>query len=124
MAKHILVIDDEELLVKTMIRLLEKSGYEVYAVKNGIDAQAIIEEEEFDLVISDIRMPGINGVETVRNIQKILESNRKKRIPVIFITGFADETIAGEANKLNPIAYFYKPFDTVELLNVVKSRIG
>ena len=48
MPKRMLVIDDEEILTKTLTRLLEKSGYEVYTVKNGLDAIAIVEDETFD----------------------------------------------------------------------------
>src|SRR3990167_6359776 len=103
MAKKILVIDDEELLIRTMNRLLEKSGYEVYTAKNASDAQVMAGEEEFDLIISDIRMPGKNGVETVRAIQNLLASNHKKTLPVVFVTGFADEEIETEAQKLHPV---------------------
>src|SRR3972149_4172768 len=109
--KKILVIDDEELLVRTMNRLLETSGYDVYTVKSANDAQAMAEGEDFDLIISDIRIPGKNGVEIVKTIQNLRVSSGKKIIPVIFVTGFADEAIEKEAKKLNPIAYFLKPFD-------------
>ena len=69
--KRILVIDDEELLIKTFDRLLEKQGYEVYTVKNGADAIVMVEEEQFDLIITDIRMPGDDGVETIKKIDEI-----------------------------------------------------
>src|SRR3989338_2730017 len=116
MAKKILVIDDEELLIRTMSKLLEKSGYEVYTAKNGMDAEAMAEEENFDLIISDIRMPGMNGVKTVEAVQELLKAAGKPAIPVIFVTGFADEAIEAEAKKLKPLAYLYKPFDVKEIL--------
>lgn len=123
MSKKILFIDDEEILVKTMSRLLEKQGYQVYTVKNGVDAQVLIEEEDFDLIISDIRMPGQNGVETVKSIQKFLR-NKKGEIPVIFITGFADEKMENEAKKLKPIAYLAKPFDAKELVQIIQQNMS
>ena len=83
--KRILVIDDEEILTKTFSRLLERNGYDVYIAKNGEDAQTIAEEERIDLIISDIRMPGLNGVETIKAIQ-IATTNREEQIPIIFIT--------------------------------------
>lgn len=124
MPKKILVIDDEELLIRTMSRLLEKSGYEVYTAKNAADAQVMAEEEEFDLIISDIRMPGKNGLEIVKAIQNLLASNYRNSLPVIFVTGFADEDIEKEARKLNPLAYIFKPFDIQELLNLIHKSIA
>lgn len=122
-AKKILVIDDEELLIKSLSRLLEKQGYEVYTVRNGSDAVAVMDEDDFDLVISDIRMPGLSGVETVRQIQENM-SKKQKKIPTIFVTGFADDNIEREARKLNPIAYIMKPFDIRELLKTVMDCLG
>ena len=123
-SKRILVIDDEELLTRTFSKLLEKQGYQVYTAKNGSDAEVMVEEEDFDLVICDIRMPGKNGVETVKSIQNVRESSSKEEIPIIFITGFADEKIEEEARKLNPIAYLMKPFDVQELLGIVQKKIS
>lgn len=114
MPKKILVIDDEELLIKTMNRLLEKKGYQVYSVKNGQDAKVMAEEEDFDLIISDVRMPGQNGIQIVKGIQKI------RTIPVIFITGFADEKLEKEAKTIHPVAYLMKPFDLHEMLAAIE----
>ena len=123
MSKRILVIDDEELLIRTMNKLLEKAGYEVYTVKNGEDAIAIVEEEDFDLGICDIRMPGKNGIEVVQVIQNSLLTKKKKPFPIIFVTGFADENMEANAKKLSPVGYLFKPFDANELLSIVRSNI-
>lgn len=119
MAKKILVIDDEELIVKSFSKLLERNGYEVLVAKNGQDAIAMIEEQDFDLIIADIRMPGINGVKTIQTINKLKEKNKRKKEPVIFITGYADEKNEKEAKALGPIAYIYKPFDISELVGKI-----
>ncbi|MFH1413562.1 MAG: response regulator, partial [Candidatus Omnitrophota bacterium] len=97
MAKKILVIDDEELIVKSLRKLLEKNGFIVFIAKNGQDALAILEDEIFDLIVADIRMPGMNGVETISNIQKKLQEENNQMAPVIFITGYTDENIKREA---------------------------
>lgn len=112
MAKKILVIDDEELIIRSLRKLLEKNGFMVFVAKNGQDALVMAEEEDFDLIVADIRMPGMNGVETVESI--------KKHIPTIFITGYADEDIEKKAKVLDPIAYIYKPFDINELVDKIK----
>lgn len=119
MAKNILVIDDEELIVRTLSKLLEKNGYSVLVAKNGQDALAMVEEESFDLIVADIRMPGINGVEIIEAIYK----NLGKNIPTIFITGYADEEIRQKAKALKPIAYIYKPFDIGDLVEEVKEAL-
>ena len=124
MGKQILVIDDEELLIKSFSRLLEKAGYDVYTVKNGVDAIVATQEEDFDLIISDVRMPGENGVQTIREIQNLRLDNGKAAIPTIFITGFADDEVEKEAKTLNPVAYLYKPFDTIHFLKMVSSAIS
>lgn len=124
MAKKILVIDDEELIIRSMVKLLEKNGYEVYVAKHGQDAVVMVEEESFDLVIADIRMPGMNGVETIKAVNNTLETKKSEKIPVMFITGYADDEIERAAKKLKPIAYIYKPFDMQELVGKVKEVLS
>jgi CheY-like chemotaxis protein len=123
MAKKILVIDDEELIIKSLIKLLEKNGFEVFVAKNGRDALAMTEEEHFDLIITDIRMPGVNGVETIDAIFQSLTKTDTPKPPVIFITGYADESIKNKALTLKPLAYIYKPFDIPDLVNTVKKAV-
>lgn len=120
MAKKILVVDDEELIVRSLTKLLEKNGFEVFVAKKGQDAQVMCEEEDFDLIIADVRMPGMNGVETTRGIYKILEKKKRRKLPTIFITGYVNQHIEKEAKALKPAAYIYKPFDIEELVDKVK----
>lgn len=120
---RILLIDDEELVVRTLERLLRKTGYEVFSARNEQEALNHARENEFDLVLSDIRMPGKNGVEIMLEIQRFLSSRGRDRVPVIFLTGFADNKSEQEAQALNPVAYIYKPFDTEKLLQVIISSL-
>ena len=121
--KRILVIDDEEILTRTFTRLLEKAGYEVYSVCHGHDAIAIAQEEDFNLIVSDIRMPGMNGVEVIKAIRKT-GTEKSKTAPLIFVTGYADEPILSEVQEIKPIACVHKPFDCIELLKKVTTAIG
>ena len=120
MAKKILIIDDEELIIKSLKKLIEKNGFEVIVAKNGQDALVVTEDEQFDLIIADIRMPGMNGVETVNSIYNNLQNNKSKRVPTIFITGFADEAMHQKAKELMPVAYIYKPFDIADFVDRIK----
>lgn len=119
MSKNILVIDDEELVIKSLTKLLEKNGLDVLVAKKGEDAIAMVEEEDFDLIIADIRMPGMNGVETIKRIYQTLG----RKVPTIFITGYADKELKEEAESLNPIDYVYKPFEIAELVRKINDVI-
>ena len=118
------MIDDEELIIKSFTKLIEKNGYEVIVAKRGQDALIIAEEESFDLIISDIRMPGVNGIETVRGIYEIVQNRGASKPPVIFITGYVDKECEEEAKTLNPIDYIYKPFDISDVVNRIKETLG
>ena len=97
MAKNILVIDDDGLVTKSLCGLLEKSGFSADSSENGADAIELVKDTHIDLIIADIRLPGINGVETVKKIKELLKIKHKKDVLVIFITGYADSEINAEA---------------------------
>lgn len=124
MGKKILVIDDEELITKSLVLALEKSGYEVLVAKRCDDALAMAEAIDFDLIISDIRMPGIDGIETVRRILDLMITRKIKQAPRIFMTGYADPSAEESAETLKPNAYILKPFDLLEFLAQVKKALG
>lgn len=123
MSKKILVIDDEELIIRSLSKLLEKNGFEAFVAKSGQDAIVMVEEEDFQLIISDIRMPGLNGVETVKGIYDILQKKNAAKPPVIFITGYADKECERKAKALNPIDFIYKPFDISKLVDRIEQTL-
>lgn len=120
---RILLIDDEELVVKTVERLLKKMGYEVVCARNDQEALKCAGQSEFDLVVSDIRMPGKNGVEIMMEIKRLWSSQGRNLAPVIFLTGFADNKTEEQAQALSPVAYMFKPFDAAKLLQVIGSTL-
>ena len=124
MAKKILIIDDEELITRTLANALEKAGYDILVAKSGSDAVVMAEEEDFDLIISDIRMPGMNGVEAVKAVLEAIKKKGLARIPTIFVTGYADEKVEAQAKLLHPMAYITKPFDYPFFLKKVEEAIG
>lgn len=124
MKKKILVIDDEELITKSLVLALEKSGYEVLVAKRCDEATAMAEAVDFDLIISDVRMPGVNGIETVTRILDVMTKRNVPKIPTIFMTGYADQKVEKEAKTLNPKAYISKPFDLMFFLEEVKKALG
>lgn len=120
-AKNILIIDDDRLVAKSLAKLLEKEGYNVSCVESGSQACDLIDHTGFDLIISDIRMPVVNGIETAINIKEILGKKNKAEIPIIFITGYSDEGNYKDAEKLNPADFIYKPFDKDKFLHSIKN---
>ncbi len=81
MSKSILLIDDDKLIVMTLKRLLAREGYQVTTALSGQGALRHLEEGGFDLIISDIKMPDMDGIETIRKIREYLAQNHKNPIP-------------------------------------------
>ena len=123
MMKKILVIDDEEFVTESLKKLLKKSGYEVEIAKSGNEAVQKVQEADFDLIVSDIRMPDMNGVETIKMIRECLKQNAKPMVPEIFITGYASKDNLEEAKKLKVADYLYKPFNIKDFLEIVKKNL-
>ena len=124
MAKRILVIDDEALVIESLRNLLKKKGYDVSIAKNGAEALQRIEEGDFDLIVSDIRMPDINGIEIVKKIREYLKQNGKEAVPEILITGYASKENLEEAKKLKVADYMYKPFNIKDFLDVIERNLS
>ena len=123
MQKKILLIDDDKLVLTTVKRLLSKEGYEVITALSGQRAFRRMEENGFDLIISDIKMPEMDGIETVKKIREYLAQKGKKPIPEIFITAYAKEDIYQKALELSVAGYIEKPFDIKTLLQTTKEVI-
>jgi len=124
MPKKILIVDDEEIVTKSLLRLLNKEGYDTTVTKTGKEAIAKVKDKDFDLIICDVRMPEMNGIETIKEIRNYLEKEDKKPIPEVLITGYADPDKYQMAMDLEVTDYLYKPFDNNEFLKIVKKAIG
>ena len=123
MSKSILLIDDDKLILMTVKRLLTREGYRVTVAFNGQAALRKMQDNGFDLIISDIKMPQMDGIETVKKIREFLAQNNKRPIPEIFITAYAKEDIYQNAVALNAAGYIEKPFDVKALLKTTKEAI-
>ena len=123
MGKRILVIEDEQLITRSLKKLLEKAGYDADIVSNGQDALEKIKTKDFDLIVSDIMMPDMDGIETIKKIRESLKEQGKEAIPEILITGYANEEKYKSAVDLKVAGYIYKPFDTSDFLEAIKTNI-
>lgn len=112
MHMKILIAEDEPLILQTLELKLKKEGYEVIACVDGLDALQKIDSEQPDLIITDIMMPYMSGLEVVRKVKNDLSS---KNIPVIVLSTMGQESIVEEAFELGADDYLKKPFSLSEL---------
>ncbi|MGE0085611.1 MAG: sigma-54-dependent transcriptional regulator [Desulfococcaceae bacterium] len=114
----ILIIDDDDQLRKSFVRLLNEEEYEVRSAASGESGLEQIRESVPDLVILDMRLPGMNGMETFEAIHKM-----EPRLPVIIMTAFGTTETAIEATKQGAFDYILKPFDIPEMLSVITKAL-
>jgi nitrogen regulation protein NR(I) len=115
----ILIIDDDDQLRNSFIKLLSEEGYVVDGAASGEAGLNIVKKEAPDLVILDMRLPGMNGLETFQAIHNI-----EPKLPVIIMTAFGTTETAIEATKLGAFDYILKPFDIPDMLSLVKLAIS
>lgn len=117
--RPILVIDDEESMRIALAEALSRSGHPVECMSNGYDALKKIQSNSFKLVITDVRMPKMDGLEILLEIKNVLPE-----IPVIMITAYGTIHNAVEAMKKGAADYILKPFSFEELDAIVKRALG
>ena len=116
----VLVADDEEVLVELVSNILLKEGYEVVKAYDGEEALKLIEKQEYDVVVLDVRMPGPDGNQILKIIKK-----RNPLTEVIMLTGHATVQIAIDGMKSGAYDFLIKPVDTnllVEKINLAHTR--
>ncbi|MBN2380675.1 response regulator [candidate division WOR-3 bacterium] len=119
MAKaRILFVDDERTFADAMSQLLRINGYEVQAAYSGKLAMEIFQPGEFDLVITDLSMPTMDGIELVRQIRKLNSYQR-----IIVVTGFPSQRSQEQAYKLGTLNYIAKPFKPQRFLELVNDAL-
>ena len=107
---RILVVDDDEVALKSLCRVLSKRGHHAVAAKNAATAIRLLERSSFDLVISDLVMEDMDGLELLSTVK-----HRWPDIEVILVTGFASIPTAIDATKLGAYHYLEKPIKLEEL---------
>jgi len=116
--KKVLVVDDEVGIRESIKRILGRQGFDVITASNGEDAFKIIRKEDIDLLITDIRMAGMDGVDLLKVCKSVSPTTE-----VIMITGYASVDTAVETMKLGAYDYITKPFKKAELLKAVNKAI-
>ena len=117
--QRILVVEDEADLRKVLATLLKRGGYTVDLAESGEVACERLGREIYDLVITDLRLPGANGLEVLRTCKGLYPDT-----PVIIITAFSTDEAAEEARRLGAFNYILKPFDTDKIMADVGIALG
>ena len=118
--KTILVVEDEKDLRFNLIEMLEGEGYNILSAANGLEALELTEHIEPDLILSDIRMPDMDGIELLKTLQI---NSTTANIPFIFLTAKVDMSDLREGMTLGADDYLMKPYKIDDVLNAVNTRL-
>ena len=115
---RIAVVDDEEVMRRLVTEVLTGQGYQVLTFSNPIEALEQVKKENFDLILTDLKMPEMDGMELIKSVHKV-----NPDIGAIFMTGYASLSSAREAVKEGAYDYILKPFDLNEVRNSVNKAL-
>ena len=121
MAKRLLVVDDEPRLLWAVAVTLTKEGFDVTTARSGAEALVRINESIPDLVVSDVRMPGLDGQQLALSLRS---HPRTELVPIVFLTAKDDRKDRLAGLRLGVDAYLTKPFDPEELVAVIRNILG
>jgi excisionase family DNA binding protein len=116
---RILAVDDDDSVLRAMMGYLARGGYRVEGTEGGQTAVERLKTTHFDLLITDLMMPGMNGLALIRRAREI-----QPALPVVIVTGYSTEAMAIEALNMGVSAYLKKPVRSAPLLSAVAKAVG
>jgi CheY-like chemotaxis protein len=121
MAKRILVVDDDEMVLMALDELLKPEGYEVQTVTGGTEALQKLDQGGYDLLMLDVIMPGMDGYELCKRIR---EKEKYKETPVVFLTAKSRDEDRAKGLEAGANLYLSKPISPDKLLGIVSDALG
>lgn len=115
----VLVIDDNETLLDLFEEILQEEGSIVFTADNGLEGIKINKKSNPDIIILDLKMPGMNGIKTLKNIRKT-----DKDVIVMILTAYGDAQTVREAADLDVYEYLTKPFKNDVVVNAIKEALA
>lgn len=121
MPKHVLIVDDEETLTWSLAKSLsvDRETYEVTTTNTGEDALSLIRQKPFDVVVLDIRLPGINGLDVLMKVKEL-----KPAIKVIIMTAYGSSEIKAKAKARGSLSYIEKPFEIDQMRDLIHKALN
>lgn len=119
MSGKILIVDDQYGIRILLNEVFQKEGYQTYQAANGFQAIDIVLNDRPDLVVLDMKIPGMDGIEILKRVKEI-----DKDIKVILMTAYGELDMIQEAKDLGALMHFAKPFDIDEIRQAVRAEIG
>ncbi|WP_203363480.1 response regulator [Bacillus sp. REN10] len=119
MSQKILIVDDQFGIRILLNEVLQKAGYETFQAANGVQALEIAEEHQPDLVLLDMKIPGMDGIEILKRLKE-----KNSDIRVIIMTAYGELDMIQEAKNLGALTHFAKPFDIDDIRETVKEYIA
>ena len=116
---RILIVDDEEIVRESLGGWLEKDGYTLGSAPDGMSALKAVEEGDWSILVVDLKMPGIDGLEVLKRVKE-----KHPEIALVIMTAFATVDTAVRAMKLGAYDYIVKPFDPEELSLMIQKIVG
>ena len=114
----VLLIDDEPELLEVMKDLLEEQKFQMFCASGGLNGIQLNEQQDPDLILLDLRMPGMDGIETLRSIRE-----QDEKVRVIILTGYGCPDTIRDAADLDVSEYLSKPFENEDLINVIERTL-
>ncbi len=116
--KKVLIVDDQNGIRILLVEVFSSEGYEMFQAANGKAALEIISSEDLDLVLLDMKIPGMNGLDILKQIKRI-----DHKVKVIMMTAYGELDMIKEATDLGALMHFTKPFDIDELRMAVNNEL-
>lgn len=116
--KKILIVDDQFGIRILLNEVLQREGYDTYQAANGLQALEIVQENVPDLVLLDMKIPGMDGIEILKRLKELYRD-----IKVVIMTAYGELDMIQEAMDLGAITHFAKPFDIEDIREAVKKYL-
>ncbi|MCK5702029.1 MAG: response regulator [Cyclobacteriaceae bacterium] len=116
--KKVLIAEDSSVIQNLTKRILQVQNYQIFSAKNGLKVLSMLEKDDFDIILMDINMPQMDGMECARNI-RALEDTKKSQVPIVAITGNAQNYSMEDFNNAGINEYLQKPLNFDKLVDMV-----
>ena len=118
--KKVLIAEDSSVIQNLTKKILQMQNYQIFSAKNGLKVLQMLEKDDFDIILMDINMPQMDGMECAQKI-RALEDSKKAQVPIVAITGNAKNFSMEDFKSVGINDYLQKPLNFDKLVDIVKN---